>query len=69
MGSVTAEINQVYRLKTDKLVPCKDPHLAVRMQKPFFPGSYVKGKVVEGFQCRISGHVPRPAPGRKPAAK
>lgn len=31
--------------------------------------SYVKGKAVEGFQCRISGHVPRPAPGRKPAAK
>lgn len=31
--------------------------------------SYVKGKAVEGFQCRLSGYVPRPAPGRKPAAK
>jgi len=31
--------------------------------------SYAKGKAVEGFQCRVSGFVPRPAPGRKPAAR
>ena len=31
--------------------------------------SYVKGKAVHGFQCRLSGYVPRPAPGRKPAAR
>ena len=31
--------------------------------------SYVKGKAVEGFQCRLSGYVPRPAPGRKPGVK
>jgi hypothetical protein len=31
--------------------------------------SYVKGKAIEGFQCRLSGFVPRPAPGRKPGAK
>lgn len=30
---------------------------------------YNKGKPVEGFLCRISGYVPRPAPGRKPAPK
>lgn len=30
--------------------------------------SYQKGKPVEGFQCRISGYVPRAAPGRKPGA-
>jgi hypothetical protein len=28
--------------------------------------SYVDGKSVEGFQCRIAGYLPRPAPGRKP---
>ncbi len=31
--------------------------------------SYVKGKAVEGFQCRLSGFIPRPAPGRKPGVK
>lgn len=31
--------------------------------------SFVKGKAIEQLQCRISGYVPRPAPGRKPAAK
>ena len=31
--------------------------------------SYVKGKAIEGFQCRISGYIPRPAPGRKPGVK
>ncbi len=31
--------------------------------------SYVNGKAIEGFQCRLSGYVPRPAPGRKPGAK
>jgi hypothetical protein len=31
--------------------------------------SYVKGKAIEGFQCRISGFIPRPAPGRKPGVK
>lgn len=31
--------------------------------------SYVKGKAVEGFQCRVSGFIPKPAPGRKPAVK
>ncbi|MCE1182893.1 MAG: transcriptional regulator [Rhodocyclales bacterium] len=30
---------------------------------------FVKGKAVEQLQCRISGYIPRPAPGRKPAAK
>ena len=30
---------------------------------------YHDGKPVEGFLCRISGYVPKPAPGRKPAAK
>ncbi len=30
---------------------------------------YFDGKPVEGFLCRISGYVPKPAPGRKPAAK
>lgn len=24
--------------------------------------SYVNGKPIEGFQCRLSGHSPRPAP-------
>ena len=28
--------------------------------------SYTNGKPVEGFQCRIAGYIPRPAPGRKP---
>ena len=28
--------------------------------------SYANGKPVEGFQCRIAGYIPRPAPGRKP---
>jgi hypothetical protein len=28
--------------------------------------SYVNGQSVEGFQCRIAGYLPRPAPGRKP---
>jgi len=27
------------------------------------------GKAVEGFLCRIAGYIPKPAPGRKPAAK
>ena len=31
--------------------------------------SFVKGKPVEGFQCRLSGYIPRPAPGRKPGVK
>ena len=31
--------------------------------------SYVKGKAIEGFQCRLSGYIPRPAPGRKPGVK
>ena len=31
--------------------------------------SYVKGKAIEGFQCRVSGFIPRPAPGRKPGVK
>jgi len=31
--------------------------------------SYVKGKPIEGFQCRLSGYIPRPAPGRKPGVK
>lgn len=31
--------------------------------------SHVKGKTIEGFQCRLSGYIPRPAPGRKPAVK
>ncbi|MCK6410821.1 MAG: transcriptional regulator [Azonexus sp.] len=31
--------------------------------------SYIKGRPVEHLQCRISGFVPRPAPGRKPAAR
>lgn len=30
---------------------------------------FVKGQAVEQLQCRISGYVPRPAPGRKPAAR
>jgi len=30
--------------------------------------SYQNGKPIEGFQCRIAGYVPRPAPGRKPGA-
>lgn len=30
--------------------------------------SYRNGKPVEGFQCRIAGYIPRPAPGRKPGA-
>jgi len=31
--------------------------------------SYVQGKAIEGFQCRVSGYIPRPAPGRKPGVK
>jgi len=31
--------------------------------------SYVNGKPIEGFQCRLSGYFPRPAPGRKPGVK
>jgi hypothetical protein len=31
--------------------------------------SYTNGKPVEGFQCRIAGFIPRPAPGRKPGVK
>jgi transcription initiation factor IIE alpha subunit len=31
--------------------------------------THVKGKTIEGFQCRLSGYIPRPAPGRKPAIK
>ena len=31
--------------------------------------SYLKGKKVEGLQCRLSGFIPRPAPGRKPGVK
>ena len=31
--------------------------------------SYVKGKPIEGFQCWVAGYFPKPAPGRKPAAK
>lgn len=30
---------------------------------------YNKGIAVEGFLCRISGFVPRPAPGRKSAPR
>lgn len=30
---------------------------------------FVRGKAVEQLQCRISGYIPRPAPGRKPAAR
>ena len=26
---------------------------------------FVKGKQVEGISCRISGHIPKAAPGRK----
>ena len=28
--------------------------------------TYASGTPVEGFQCRIAGYIPRPAPGRKP---
>ena len=28
--------------------------------------TYANGTLVEGFQCRIAGYIPRPAPGRKP---
>ena len=28
-----------------------------------------KGKRLEAWQCRVSGYVPPPAPGRKPAPK
>jgi hypothetical protein len=27
------------------------------------------GKRIDAWQCRVSGYVPPPAPGRKPAAK
>ena len=30
---------------------------------------YSKGAAVEGFLCRISGYVPRAAPGRKSAPR
>lgn len=30
---------------------------------------YKDGKPTESIQCRISGYVPPPAPGRKPGAK
>lgn len=30
---------------------------------------FLKGKPVEGIQCRIRGFAPPAAPGRKPAAK
>lgn len=30
---------------------------------------YDTGKPVEGILCRIAGYIPKPAPGRKPAAK
>jgi len=30
---------------------------------------YNEGQPVEGFLCRISGFVPRPAPGRKSAPR
>lgn len=30
--------------------------------------SFVNGKAIEGFQCRMAGYFPKPAPGRKPAA-
>ncbi len=28
-----------------------------------------KGTRIEAWQCRVSGYVPPPAPGRKPASK
>lgn len=31
--------------------------------------SFANGKAVEGFQCRMAGYFPKPAPGRKPGAK
>ncbi len=31
--------------------------------------THIKGKTIEGFQCRLSGYIPRPAPGRKPGIK
>jgi len=31
--------------------------------------SYVNGEAIEGFQCRLAGYFPRPAPGRKPGVK
>jgi len=31
--------------------------------------SFVNGKAIEGFQCRLAGYFPRPAPGRKPSPK
>jgi len=30
--------------------------------------SFVDGKPIQGFQCRVAGYIPKPAPGRKPAA-
>jgi DNA-binding IclR family transcriptional regulator len=30
---------------------------------------FEKGKRIDAWQCRVSGYVPPPAPGRKPAAK
>jgi predicted ArsR family transcriptional regulator len=29
--------------------------------------SFVDGKAIEGFQCRVAGYFPPAAPGRKPA--
>jgi predicted ArsR family transcriptional regulator len=29
---------------------------------------YDGGKTIEAWQCRVSGYVPAPAPGRKPKA-
>lgn len=31
--------------------------------------TFKNGKPIEGFQCRVAGYVPRPAPGRKPGVK
>ena len=30
---------------------------------------YEKGKRLDAWQCRVSGYVPPPAPGRKPSPK
>lgn len=30
---------------------------------------YIDGKMIEGVSCRLSGTVPRPAPGPKPGGK
>jgi predicted ArsR family transcriptional regulator len=31
--------------------------------------TFKNGKPIEGFQCRLAGYFPRPAPGRKPGVK